>query len=178
MLSLTTWHLSLQVILLFFDRNQFITHYLIKLMIFLTEINPSKWQQGTLLVIFYNGMYIYRYTFTILQYTFIGWVCRGPAAHLYQVYVRDNSRGLLRSLETNRVRWRSLSPKRQSPRRSLLNKPTVCRAVGTSGLQIHVLSRHTTGKLGIWWYRIIFLQFSIKHLNHLGSIKTWVLRQF
>ena len=53
-----------------------------------------KWQQGTLLVIFYNGtcIYIYRYTFTICQYTFIGWVCGGPAAHLYQVYVRDTPR--------------------------------------------------------------------------------------
>ena len=55
-------------------------------MIFLNETNPSKWQQGTLLVIFYNGIYIYRYTFTILQYTFIGRVCGGPAAHLYQIY--------------------------------------------------------------------------------------------
>ena len=40
-------------------------------------------------VFFYNGIYIYRYTFSILQYTFIGWVCGGPAAHLYQVYVGD-----------------------------------------------------------------------------------------
>ena len=80
---------SLQVILLLSVRNQSIIHYLIKLMIFPNETNPSKRQQGTLLVIFYNGIYIYRYTLTILQYTFIGWVCGGPAAHLYQVYVRD-----------------------------------------------------------------------------------------
>ena len=56
---------------------------------FINETTPSKWQQGTLLFIFYNGIYIYRYTFSILQYTCIGWDCGGPAAHLYQVYVRD-----------------------------------------------------------------------------------------
>ena len=45
--------------------------------------------RNTRLVIFYNGIYIYRYTFTIRQYTFIGWVYGGREAHLYQVYVRD-----------------------------------------------------------------------------------------
>ena len=29
-------------------------------------------------------------TFSIFQYTFIGWVCGGPAAHLYKVYARDS----------------------------------------------------------------------------------------
>ena len=88
-LSLTTWPLSLQVILLLSDRNQFYHPLFDWIDDFLNEPTPSKWQQGSLFVIFYNGIYIYRYTFSILQYTFIGWYCGGPAAHLHQVYVWD-----------------------------------------------------------------------------------------
>ena len=84
MQSLTTWPLSLQVILLLPDKNQFIIQHLTVLMIFCIK-QQFKWKQGTFLVYLHDGIYIYRYTFSIFQYTFIGWVWRGPAAHLYQV---------------------------------------------------------------------------------------------
>ena len=41
-------------------------------MIFLHETIPSKWKQGTFLVILHDGLYIYGYTFLIIQYTFMG----------------------------------------------------------------------------------------------------------
>ena len=62
---------------LLFDKNQLMIQYLTVL------------KQGTFFVILHDGLYIYRYTFSIFQYTFIGWVWGGPAAHLYQVYVLD-----------------------------------------------------------------------------------------
>ena len=71
MLRLTTGPLSLQVILLFSDNNQFKIQYLTVLMTFLHKTTPSKWKQGTLLVILHDGLYIFRYTFSIFQYTFI-----------------------------------------------------------------------------------------------------------
>ena len=48
------------------------------------ETTPSKWKQG----IFHDGFYIYKYTcaFSIVQYTCIGMVRGGPAAHLYQIH--------------------------------------------------------------------------------------------
>ena len=89
MLNLTAWPISLQVILLLSDKNQFIIQFLTVLMIFLHETIPSKWKQGTFLVILHDGLSIYRYTFLIIQYTFMGWVWGGPAAHLYQLHARD-----------------------------------------------------------------------------------------
>ena len=56
---------------------------------FLHQTTQFKWKQGTFLVILHDGIYIYRYTFSIFQYTFIGWVWGGPAAHLYQVHAWD-----------------------------------------------------------------------------------------
>ena len=53
------------------------------------ETISSKWKEGTCLAIFHNGLYIHRYTFSIFQYTFIGWVWGGPAAHLYQLHARE-----------------------------------------------------------------------------------------
>ena len=49
----------------------------------------SKWEQGTFVVIHHDGLYIYRYTFLMVQYTFIGWVWEASAAHLYEVHVWD-----------------------------------------------------------------------------------------
>ena len=92
MQNLTTWPIFLQVTVLLSDKNQFIIQYVTILMIFLHETIPSKWKQGTLLVILHDGLYIYRYTFSIFQYTFIGWVWGGPAAHLYPVHARDTPR--------------------------------------------------------------------------------------
>ena len=100
MLSLTTWPLSLQVILLLSDRSQFYHPLFDWIDDFLNEPTQSKWQKGSLFVIFYNGIYIYRYTFSILQYTFIGWDCGGPAAHLYQVYVWDTPPGSKQLVES------------------------------------------------------------------------------
>ena len=56
---------------------------------FFMKIPPTKWKQGTFVVVFHDSVYIYRYTFSMFQYTFIGWVWECPAAHLHQVYVRD-----------------------------------------------------------------------------------------
>ena len=50
----------------------------------------SKWKQWTPLVILYDGLYIYRYIFSIFQHTFIGWVWGDPAVHLYQNNARDH----------------------------------------------------------------------------------------
>ena len=60
---------------------------------FLHQTTQFKWKQGTFLVILHDGIYIYRYTFSIFQYTFIGWVWGGSAAHLYQVHAWDTPRG-------------------------------------------------------------------------------------
>ena len=67
--------------------------YLILFDWFLHENTPTKWKQGTFFVVFHDSVYIYRYTFSIFQYTFIGWVWGGPAAHLHQVHVRDTPPG-------------------------------------------------------------------------------------
>ena len=40
------------------------------------------------MLILHEGLYIYRYTFFMFQYTFIGSVWGGPAAHLCQVHVQ------------------------------------------------------------------------------------------
>ena len=65
---------------------------------FLHQTTQFKWKQGTFLVILHDGIYIYRYTFSIFQYTFIGWVRRGPAANLYQVHAWDTPPGSLPSV--------------------------------------------------------------------------------
>ena len=84
MLNLTTWPLSLQVIMLLSDKNQFVFQYLTLLMVFCMQLfNEPPF------VILCDGLYIYRYNFSIFQYTFIGWVWGGAAAHLYQVHARD-----------------------------------------------------------------------------------------
>ena len=87
--QLTTWPFSFHVIWLFSDKNQFIMQYLATLVIFCMKKTPFKWEQGTFVVIYHDGLYIYRYTFPMVQYTFIGWVWTAPAAHMYEVHVRD-----------------------------------------------------------------------------------------
>ena len=91
MLNLTTWPISLQVIFLLSDKNQFINQFLTLLMIFLHGTIQSKWKQGTFLVILHDVLHIYRYICPIIHYTFIGWVWGGPAAHLYQLNARDTT---------------------------------------------------------------------------------------
>ena len=86
-LRLTTWPLSLHDIFLFSDKNSVYNPICDCIGDFLHETTPSKWKQGTLLFISHDGLYIYGYTFSIFQYTFIGW--GGPAAHMYQVHAQD-----------------------------------------------------------------------------------------
>ena len=79
--SLTTWPVSLRDILL----SGYKSVYNPKVDCtddFLHQTTQFKWKQGTFLVILHDGIYIYRYTFPIFQYTFIGWVWGGLAAHL------------------------------------------------------------------------------------------------
>ena len=97
MLRLTNWPLSLQVILLFSDKKQksvyeHIIHILIYvLMIFCMKLLHLKWKQGTIFIILHDGLYIYMYTFSIFQYTFIGRVWWGPVAYMYQVHAWDTT---------------------------------------------------------------------------------------
>ena len=62
---------------------------------FLHQTTQFKWKQGTFFVILHDDIYIYRYTFSIFQYTFMGWVWGGPAAHLYQVHAWDTPGSVL-----------------------------------------------------------------------------------
>ena len=82
--SVLLWPLSFQVIL-FSDRNPIFDY----ISDFLHENTPSKWEQRAFIVILHDGLYIYRYTFSMVQYTFIGWVWEAPATHLYQIHGRD-----------------------------------------------------------------------------------------
>ena len=86
-LNLIIWpfSLSLHLIMLLSDKNQFRIQYLTVLLIFclkLFHLNGNKEHFLLSSMMFYTWKGI----LSIFQYTFIGWVWGGPVAHLYQLH--------------------------------------------------------------------------------------------